>query len=163
MSRARGGEYWRISLRLSARQHALGVQRRNGRRFQSANRARRKRPGDARMAQYKRRGESAGGNQTLGRTGGDQQSLQSSGKARFLRRGMQKTRTRSGKDDDIRVARNRCQSEPRAAGCVRAGKHKVDRLLLKTMANGSPKALDDAHGRYNAENLAPKAHFLPTR
>ena len=27
------------------------------------------------------------------------------------------------------------------------------------MANGSPKALDDAHGRYNAENLAPKAHF----
>src|SRR6267378_2445381 len=53
----------------------LGVQRRNGRRFQSANRARRKRPGDARLAQYKRRGESAGGNQTLGRTGGDQQSL----------------------------------------------------------------------------------------
>jgi hypothetical protein len=28
------------------------------------------------------------------------------GKGRLLRRGMQKTRTRSGKDDDIRVARN---------------------------------------------------------
>src|SRR6266851_4358222 len=64
---ASGGEHRGIPFRLSARQHALRLQRREGRRFQSSNRKRSDRPGDSGMAQPQRRTENGGGNQTLER------------------------------------------------------------------------------------------------
>src|SRR5437870_11077537 len=62
---ARWRQYRRIPFRLSARQHALRFQRGEGRRFQSANRKWRERPGNGRLVESQRTKENDRRNQKL--------------------------------------------------------------------------------------------------
>src|SRR5207249_4155877 len=90
---------------------------------------RRERSVEGRVTQPQWQKEIARGNHALGNRGGGQQPLQRSGKARLLQRKGQETRARPGKDDNLRVARNRRQGKPRkASGIVRAAWFSILRL-----------------------------------